>query len=423
MSPLPRTTAPRGRVAVALGGWAVAMVLLAGVVLIASVAPDEIPDANDLGPFAWVIGLVAVTLQTVVLLRAHASPELALVAVAAVVPAGAAAGLGAATGVTSVAVLLATYTVVVAVPWPRPAWALTVAALLVGLGDLLRTIRADDWTLGDGILGVIGAAVLQGAGTVGLAAVAGAMVASRRETRRARIGRDVAVAGQQAALTQAAVARERVAMARELHDIAAHHLSGIAVMTAALDRQIDTDPAGAKIAVRQVRQQSTAMLRDLRSLVALLRDDDPARAGLELAPETLHGVPVLVDTARRAGRDVELSILGATAEQIPGLDIGPLAQLAAYRTVQESLANAARHAPGAPCRVVIDVRDPAEVVIEVRNGPSPAPAPPVTGGGFGIVGMHERAELTDARLSAGPTPEGGWIVRLAIPIDTMEDPR
>ena len=75
------------------------------------------------------------------------------------------------------------------------------------------------------------------------------------------------------ALVQAAIARERTAMARELHDIAAHHLSGIAVMTAAIATQIDTDPAAAKRAVGQVRQQSTEVLRDLRSLVGLLRED------------------------------------------------------------------------------------------------------------------------------------------------------
>lgn len=423
MSPTPRASAPRGRVTAVLSGWAVAMFLLAVVVLVSQVAADEIPDAADLGRFAWVVGIVAVSLQAVLLVRAHAEPRLALVAVSAVVPVAAAAGLGAATGATSVAVLIATYLVMTDVPWPRPAWALTVAALLVGLGDLLRTIRADDWTVDDGILGSIGAALLQGAGTVGLAAIVGAMVVSRRETARARVGRDVAVAGQQVALTQAAVARERVAMARELHDIAAHHLSGIAVMTAALDRQIDTDPAGAKIAVRQVRQQSTAMLKDLRSLVALLRDDDPARAGHDIAPETLQGVPGLVDAARQAGRDVELSVLGTTTEQLPSLPIGPLAQLAAYRTVQESLANAARHAPGARCEVVVDAQDSSELVLVVRNEPPDAPSPGAPGGGFGIIGMQERADLTDARLTAGPTPDGGWIVRLAIATETMEDPR
>ena len=143
MSPLSRAAAPQGRAPVVLTGWVVAMVLLIGVALVAAVAPGEIPDADELGPLTGAIGLVAATLQAVVLLRSQRA-ETALVAVSAVVPVAAAAGLGAATGVTSVAVLIAAYAAVVDLPWPRPAWALTVAALLVGLGDLLRTIRADD---------------------------------------------------------------------------------------------------------------------------------------------------------------------------------------------------------------------------------------------------------------------------------------
>jgi signal transduction histidine kinase len=423
MTTTTRDASPRTRVAVVLSGWGVAVLLLVGVAVVATVATSELPESADFGPFEWAVGLVAVSLQAAVLLWARASDRLALIAVSAVVPVAAAAGLGVATGAPSVAVLIAAYAATIGAPWPRPASALAAAAALVGAGDLVRAVRADEW-----VAGTLGSSALQGVGTVGIGAVVGAIVASRRETARARIGRDTAIAGEQVALTQAAVARERVAMARELHDIAAHHLSGIAVMTAALDRQIDTDPEGAKTAVRQVRQQSTAMLRDLRSLVALLRDDDPARAELDVEPETLRGIPALVQTARLAGRDVELSVLGATVAQIPALGIGPLAQLAAYRTVQESLANAARHAPGARCEVVIDVRVLSEVVITVRNDappplpPSAAPAPATPGSGFGIVGMRERADLTDARLSAGPAPDGGWIVQLTLATETLEDP-
>jgi signal transduction histidine kinase len=161
------------------------------------------------------------------------------------------------------------------------------------------------------------------------------------------------------------------------------------------------------------------MLKDLRSLVALLRDAEPGH-GTE--PETLEGVPALVSAARAAGRDVTLSVLGVAADDLAALPIGPLAQLAAYRTVQESLTNAARHAPGAPCEVVVDARASTEVVIVVHNAaPTERSAPSVPGGGFGIVGMRERAELTDARLSVGADADGGWTVRLTMPIDPMED--
>ena len=401
------------RTAAVLTGWGLAVLLLAGIAIVASVAPSELPDAAELGPVQLLVGLVAVSLQALVLLRAAASPRLARLAVSPVAPAAAAAGLGVATGATSVAVLISAATVALEVPWRRSAGPLLAAVLLVGLGELVRGVGADGWTSA-----TIGASLLQGITTVGLATVVGAVLRGRRETARARTGRDLALAGEQTALAQAAVARERMAMARELHDIAAHHLSGIAVMTGALDRQIDTDPAGAKEAVRQVRQQSTAMLKDLRNLVALLRDPDPTR-GTE--PETLEGVPTLVDAARQAGRDVTLSVLGTDQADLAALPIGPLAQLAAYRTVQESLTNAARHAPGAPCEVVVDASATTEVVIVVHSSAATTPPPSAPGSGFGIVGMRERAELTDARLSAGPDADGGWTVRLTIPLDTMEE--
>ncbi|MFC5679185.1 sensor histidine kinase [Aeromicrobium endophyticum] len=401
------------RTAAALTGWGVSVLLLAGVGVVASVAPGELPDAAGFGASQLVAGLVAVSVQALVLLRVAASPRLALLAVAAVAPVAAAAGLGVATGVTSVAVLIAAGTVVLTTSWRESAGPLAGAALLVGLGEVVRGLTVDGWTSG-----AIGTAALQGLGTVSLAVLVGAVVRTRRDTVQARAGRDLALAGEQTALAQAAVARERMAMARELHDIAAHHLSGITVMTGALDRQIDTDPAGAKEAVRQVRQQSTAMLKDLRSLVALLRDAEPGH-GTE--PETLEGVPALVSAARVAGRDVTLSVLGVAADDLATLPIGPLAQLAAYRTVQESLTNAARHAPGAPCEVVVDARAADAVVIVVHNAAPLAPTatatPSVPGGGFGIVGMRERAELTDARLSVGLDADGGWTVRLTVPLD------
>jgi signal transduction histidine kinase len=404
---------PTIRTAAAVTGWGLSVLLLAAVGVVASVAPSELPEAADFGPGQLAVGLVAVSAQALLLLRMAASPRLGLLAVSVVAPIAAAAGLGAATGATSVAVLIAVCAVVLETPWRESVAAVLGAGILVAVGELVSGVRDEGWTSG-----AIGAAVLQGITTVGLAVVVGAAIRARRDTTQARAGRDLALAGEQTALAQAAVARERMAMARELHDIAAHHLSGIAVMTGALDRQIDTDPAGAKEAVRQVRQQSTAMLKDLRNLVALLRDPDLTH---DTEPETLEGVPALVAAAREAGRDVTLTVLGVAPEDVPALAIGPLAQLAAYRTVQESLTNAARHAPGARCEVVIDARAATELVIVVHNSaPSTTQVPAGTGGGFGIVGMRERAELTDARLSAGPDPDGGWTVRLTVPFDAMD---
>jgi signal transduction histidine kinase len=376
------------------------------------------PELSGTGPQAFVVGLAAVSVQAVLLWRLPVATGATVTAVSVVAPTAAAAGAGDVTGLTSIAVLVAVFGLVLDVPWSRAVLPLALAASLVGLADLLRAVLDVGWTAQG-----LGAAVLQGLVTVGAAAAVGYVVRARREAALVRLGRDRALAGEQTALAQAAVARERVAMARELHDIAAHHLSGIAVMTGAIDRQIGTDPEAARTAVRQVRQQSTAMLRDLRSLVALLRDADRP-TDLASDHEDLAGVPAVVEAARVAGHDVTLSLVGTSPAALATVPVGPLAQLAAYRTVQESLTNAARHAAGASCEVVVELGDD-EVVVVVRNGPPPrplaAPSAPASGTGLGMLGMRERAELTDARLDAGPDADGGWTVALTIPLDPMED--
>lgn len=193
-----------------------------------------------------------------------------------------------------------------------------------------------------------------------------------------------------------------------LHDIAAHHLSGIALMAAVIDRQIDADPERAHEGARQVREQSTAVLEDLRRLVGLLRDDTPA----ERAVETVAGIVDLAERARFRS-DVRLDVLPGDRPLADG--VGPLAQLAAYRTVQEALANAALHAPSAPCTVTIDDRDATRVVIRVENAPATVPAAGTSpSGGNGLRGMRERADLVGARLQTGPTATGGWLVELAL---------
>ncbi len=276
--------------------------------------------------------------------------------------------------------------------------------------------------------------VTQAIGAVGLPLVVALVVRSRREVRAAR---DAEVAArtaeasaavrEQDARVDAAVSRERAAMARELHDIAAHHLSGIALMSAVIDRQIDTDPTAAHEGVRQVREQSTAVLEDLRRLVGLLRDDAPA----ERAVETVAGIVDLVERARYRS-DVRLEVLRGAHEVAEG--VGPLAQLAAYRTAQEALANAALHAPGAVVTVTLDDRAVDHLELTVENaapavsapsadapaGPGePTPEGPGAGGN-GLRGMRERADLVGARLQTGTTPDGGWVVTLRLGRETPE---
>jgi signal transduction histidine kinase len=390
------------RLRVAVGCWVVAVALLAAVPLAAQADPEGLAAVPGFAGPAWWLGLVVVTSQASVLLRQPAIPRGAVVAVAVGAPAGALVGLEDAVGVTSVAVLVATFLVVVTDPL-RELWGwLAGAAGLVALGQVLAQVDA-----GSDVGPAVSGGLVQGVGTVGLAALVGAVVRSRREVTTAREERLEALRREQAALVEVAVARERTAMARELHDIAAHHLSGITMVTGALGRQIDTDPEGAKAAVAEVRAHSKELLRDLRGLVTLLREGPADDADRQ---ESLAGIAALVEAHRRSGADVRLTTQGDG--EVIGAGVGPLAQLSAYRTVQEALANTARHAGGAPVEVVVDDRDPERVLVSVRNGAGQEAG---RGGGLGLVGMRERAELTGAELSAGPTPEGGWLVELRLP--------
>jgi signal transduction histidine kinase len=391
---------------------ALSLALLVMSVGVATSDPASVRGVPGLDDPAWWWSAAVLVAQAVVLGALWARPRAALLAAAAGLPL--LVTLGDAIGVGLTAVVVGTCRAVVARP-PRP-----LVPALLGAGTLVAAgVAAAGIRTGNGWWPALGAGVLQGVAAVGIPFVLASLYAARRDAVTALAEAAEAEVRARDALVRVAVERERTSMARELHDIAAHHLSGIAVMTGAIGRQIDTDPEGAKQAVAQVREQSTAMLRDLRNLVVLLRDTDAlADPAAAVRVETLAGVAGLVDRAREAGADVTLERAGPVDEVAASGAVGPLAQLAAYRVVQEALANAARHAPGARCTVRVDASDGHRVRVLVRNDaparPEPAGGPP----GYGLVGMRERAELTGATLRYGPTDDGGWQVALEVPVTT-----
>lgn len=400
----------RRDVAIAVATWACAVVALALAAPLAAAEPDaSVPDTGD--PAWWILALL-LTVQAALLLLARRAPLPTLLAVATAGPVAALAGAGDATGLTLFAVVVATYRATTSAA-PRRWLAVGAAAALVAVGGLVAGLDAGA-AAGAALLG----SLVQAVGTLGLTVLVATVVSTRQEAGRARRERLEALEREQQALVQVAVAHERTAMARELHDIAAHHLSGIAVMAAAIGTQVDSDPAGAKASAQEVRRQSTAVLRDLRRLVGLLREGDPTDG---TRPETLAGIAALVGESPAGDHDaVGLSVLEGPGPL--GRGVGPLAQLTAYRMVQESLANARRHAPGAAAEVVVDDTADDRLVLTVRNAPATPAVPPGDRAGFGLVGMRERAELTGSELDAGPAPDGGWQVVLRIPRDPVEDP-
>jgi signal transduction histidine kinase len=227
---------------------------------------------------------------------------------------------------------------------------------------------------------------------------------------RLRAERDLAVqAGQtEAERAQRAVLEERARIARELHDVVAHHMSLIAVQAETAPYRLAGLPEDVCAEFGSLSATAREALSDMRRLLGVLRQDQPA----SLAPQPQLGdIPSLVDAARRAGVPIQLSVPSAFAPVPSGVGI------CAYRIVQESLSNASQHAPAAAVTVSV-CQDGEAVLVRVSNGPSI----PVTdhrgprGSGHGLAGMRERVALLGGSFSAGPAANGGFEVRATIPL-------
>jgi signal transduction histidine kinase len=239
-----------------------------------------------------------------------------------------------------------------------------------------------------------------------------ALVAVAVDSGSARLSAQRALTAQaeqtEAERERRAVLEERTRIARELHDIVAHHMSLVAVRAETAPYRLADLPDAVRAEFASLSDVAREALADMRRLLGVLRDDQPAA----LAPQPrLDDVPALVDAARQAGVTVELSF-PATLDQV-----SPAVGVCAYRIVQESLSNASQHAPGTLVTVLVD-RDPAAIVLRVANGPG-VPSDPGRDGhgtGHGLAGMRERIALLGGSLSAGPAPDGGFVVSAVLPL-------
>ncbi|MEW2076670.1 histidine kinase [Streptomyces sp. NPDC013433] len=215
---------------------------------------------------------------------------------------------------------------------------------------------------------------------------------------------------------------ERARIARELHDVVAHHMSVITVQADTAEYRLDELPPDVREEFTSIAATARESLGEMRRLLGVLRNEE---AHGELAPQPgLTRIGQLVEATVRAGMPVEFTPCDADVPEAVGLS--------AYRIVQEALANVVRHAPGAPTRVSVSVSEPlsvsdAESVAEdgacltvlVVNGPPPEPpAGPleVGGTGHGLVGMRERVRLAGGTLDVGPLPDGGFRVAVRFPL-------
>ncbi|GAA2806182.1 histidine kinase [Kribbella solani] len=201
--------------------------------------------------------------------------------------------------------------------------------------------------------------------------------------------------------------QERVALARELHDTVAHHVSAIAVQAQAGGVVAGLRPEKAVEVLAAIEREASRTLAEMRSMVQLLREDEATAYSPQLGVADL---PALART--EATPTVEVSLDGALTQLARPVDA------ALYRLAQESLTNAVRHARSAT-RVSIDVRREGNTVkLSVSDNGQTEPGPPPRPG-FGLLGMAERAQLLGGSLSAGPAPEGGWLVEAVLPTKAL----
>jgi signal transduction histidine kinase len=235
----------------------------------------------------------------------------------------------------------------------------------------------------------------------------GMSVRNRRERAVELEERAAALERTREAEAQRAVVEERNRIARELHDVVAHHVSVIVVQAEAGPVAVARDPARAVETFDTISATGKLVLTEMRRLLGVLRTDETAR----LAPQPgADLVPDLVAGVRAAGLRVDLAVTGEPRELPPAVD------LSVYRVLQEALTNALRHAGPATVQVRVDYGADAVRLDVVDDGAGAGAANGAMGSGNGLLAMRERIGLVGGEVTAGPRPDGGWAVHASLPL-------
>ncbi|MFF7662256.1 histidine kinase [Streptomyces canus] len=365
------------------------------------------------------------------------------------------------------AIGLAQGTAVVLAMWrPVPAWWLSTAAMVVGALEVRRQLLAGGahgftwpWSAA-GLIGqlavllllalrvparvavealavtllltylvegVLGAADFQPTGVLAVilftvAVVLGTALRGRREAR-AELGRQTTLTAEERA--RRTLLEERSRIARELHDVVAHHMSVISIQAQVAPHLVDNPSDELRENLDGIRQNALEALTELRRVLGVLRAEhpdavhesaDPATGTVPHAPQpTLDRLDALVENTRAAGLSVRVDVQGVRRPLPSGVE------LSAYRIVQEALSNVLRHAPGATASVrLVHYRHGVDVrIVNSRPTHSVAVSP---GAGHGLLGMRERAAMLGGTLRAGPRPDGGYEVAAYLPTAPPGDP-
>ncbi|MFE6662553.1 sensor histidine kinase [Streptomyces sp. NPDC057697] len=278
-------------------------------------------------------------------------------------------------------------------------WALTAATSLV-----LHLAATDRSNGTSALLPALGAVFM----------VIGAVIRERGDAQR-RLAEQETIS--EAERAQRTLLEERARIARELHDVVAHHMSVITVQADSAPYRISGLPEEACEEFAAIAASARESLTEMRRLLTVLRNDGTKG---ERAPQPgLDRVQQLVEATVRAGLPAELSLPARLPDMPQAVDVS------AYRIVQEALANVIRHAPGALTRISVTA-DATHLTVLVVNDRARQPDSPLesSGTGHGLVGMRERVRLTGGTLDTGPLPGGGFRVAARLPLTaaTPKDP-
>ena len=293
--------------------------------------------------------------------------------------------------------------------------------LVYGLCLYAVSVRCKAWVaMSAALVTAVGASVIDSRTAVAAVFLTAIPVLAGVVVRSSRSNREQLAVAERRHEGERAVLEERQRIARELHDVVAHHMSVIAIQAEAAPYKTADPPKELVESFADIRASALSGLGELRRVLGVLRSEVPGTA----PTPGLDDLDRLVESARTGGVTVSSEISGTPRPLPEGVD------LSAYRIVQEALSNAMRHAPGSTVQVRLYYGE-AALVIEVRNSGGAAGARARTsardvvsrGAGHGIIGMRERAAMLGGHLSAGLTRHDEFVVTAALPLDGDDQER
>ncbi|MFI2211485.1 sensor histidine kinase [Streptomyces sp. NPDC020141] len=362
-----------------------------GVVFLTAIAVQALALAQTWGSSSWAPGAVAsAAVCGLALIRGRARTwtavaGLAVAAAAVLVPLAPGVRLPAGLG---------------------PSMALGLAVLIASAVRALPPVRAGAVAGGGMLVIAAQSAVRPGSAVAAIAAAAWLAAVASGLSLRLLDGRAKAAA-------ERVRRAERLELARELHDIVAHHITGMLIQSQAARIVARRDPGSVPDSLAEIEAAGTEAMAAMRRVVGLLRDGDDTD-GTAPAPPGPEGLGALVERFGRRGPSVRLNVSDDGAEWPPEV-AGTV-----YRVVQEALTNVLRHARHARSVEITVGRDPDGVTVEIADDAPPNAARPQHRGGYGLIGMRERVQTLGGSLRAGPRPDGGWSVRATLPVPAGE---